>query len=167
LNQDCAFALGHESMLLADAAKILFRRYRPLADMGGKVRRTRRFGISVESSGQSGLAPENFRTLAHFAVSSAMSLPKSAGEPEAANRRAGLHLGIGESRVHFLIELHDFGGCVLGCANSVPCARLVTWHELSTVGMSGSATERVRAEAKRPAPPSEEAMRETCSLKPE
>ena len=31
---------------------------------------------------QSGLMPANFTTLAHFPVSSAMSLPKSAGEPE-------------------------------------------------------------------------------------
>src|SRR5262245_44644089 len=30
---------------------------------------------------QSGFAPENFTTLSHFFVSSAMSLPKSAGEP--------------------------------------------------------------------------------------
>ena len=30
---------------------------------------------------QSGLAPENLTTLAHFSVSSAMSFPKSAGEP--------------------------------------------------------------------------------------
>src|SRR5262245_52283708 len=31
--------------------------------------------------GQSALAPERFTTLAHFSVSSAMSLPKSPGEP--------------------------------------------------------------------------------------
>jgi hypothetical protein len=30
---------------------------------------------------QSGLAPENFTTLAHFSVSSAMSFPKSAAGP--------------------------------------------------------------------------------------
>ena len=29
----------------------------------------------------SGFAPDNFTTLPHFSVSSAMSLPKSAGEP--------------------------------------------------------------------------------------
>src|SRR5712692_4119437 len=33
------------------------------------------------AAGQSGLAPENLTTLPHFSVSSAMSFPKSAGEP--------------------------------------------------------------------------------------
>jgi hypothetical protein len=35
-----------------------------------------------ELADQSGLAPENLTTLAHFSVSSAMSFPKSAGDPE-------------------------------------------------------------------------------------
>src|SRR5712671_5846337 len=40
------------------------------------------YGISArDCSRQSDLAPENFTALAHFSVSSAMSLPKSAGEP--------------------------------------------------------------------------------------
>src|SRR5262245_20700252 len=36
---------------------------------------------NVASRHPSGFAPENLITLAHFSVSSAMSLPKSAGEP--------------------------------------------------------------------------------------
>jgi hypothetical protein len=34
LNQDCAFVLGLESMLLRDPLKILFQQHRPAADMG-------------------------------------------------------------------------------------------------------------------------------------
>src|SRR5713226_3222898 len=37
--------------------------------------------FSRDSTDQSGLAPENFTTLAHFSVSSAISLPKAAAEP--------------------------------------------------------------------------------------
>ena len=54
------------------------------------------------SPDHSGLMPANLTTLPHFSVSSAMSLPKSAGEP--GKHRAAqigeprLHLGIGESR---------------------------------------------------------------------
>src|SRR5260221_6159179 len=38
--------------------------------------------ITALLSDQSGLTPESLTTLAHFAVSSTMSLPKSAGEPD-------------------------------------------------------------------------------------
>ena len=37
--------------------------------------------VRRSSRNQSGLAPENLTTLPHFSVSSAMSFPKSAGEP--------------------------------------------------------------------------------------
>ena len=67
----------------------------------------------------------NLITLAHFSVSSAMSLPNSAGEP--AKHRAAqvgkprLHLGIGEAGVDLLVELvDDFGGRVLGRADAIP-----------------------------------------------
>src|SRR5262245_754409 len=40
-----------------------------------------RFNMISPAYDQSALAPENFTTLAHFSVSSAMSLPKSPGEP--------------------------------------------------------------------------------------
>jgi hypothetical protein len=39
------------------------------------------YGMSAEGAGHSALMPANLTTLAHFPVSSAMSLPKSAGEP--------------------------------------------------------------------------------------
>ena len=64
-------------------------------------------------------------TLPHFSVSSAMSLPKSAGE-QGKHRAAEfgkprLDLGIGEGRVDLLVELvDDFGGRVLGRADAEP-----------------------------------------------
>src|ERR1700686_5536160 len=39
------------------------------------------YSVRFLSPVQSGLAPENLTTLTHFSVSSAMSLPKSVGEP--------------------------------------------------------------------------------------
>ena len=55
--------------------------------------------------------PANLITLAHFSVSSAISLPKSAGEPgstvppRSANRC--LQFGIGEACIDLLVELID------------------------------------------------------------
>src|SRR5262249_30535217 len=45
------------------------------------VCRTGRYAISVRLPDHSGLMPADLITLAHLSVSSAMSLPKSAGEP--------------------------------------------------------------------------------------
>jgi hypothetical protein len=43
-----------------------------------------------------------------------------------------LKLGIGEACIDFLVELvHDLGGRGLRCADAVPEARLISWHELS------------------------------------
>ena len=86
--------------------------------------------------------------LAHFSVSSAMSLPKSAGEPakhDAAQvGESRLHLGIGESGINLLVELvDDLGGGIPGRADAVPAAGLIAWDEFATVGMSGSASKRV------------------------
>src|SRR5215472_6461968 len=49
---------------------------------------------------QSALAPENFTTLPHFSVSSAMSFPKSAGEPKngVPPRSANLAFILGSAR---------------------------------------------------------------------
>jgi hypothetical protein len=49
-------------------------------------RRPRSWATDVDpaAADQSALAPENFITLAHFSVSSAISFPKSAGEPASA-----------------------------------------------------------------------------------
>ena len=74
-------------------------------------------------------------TLPHFSVSSAMSLPKSAGEPGSAYRPVGKprpDLGIGEAGIDLLVELiDDLSGRVLRRANAEPCARLVARHEFA------------------------------------
>ena len=64
-------------------------------------------------------------TLPHFSVSSAINLPKSAGEPvsdrAAQVGKPRLHLGIGEAGIDLLVELvDDLGGCVPGCADTEP-----------------------------------------------
>src|SRR5262245_48297366 len=48
--------------------------------MTAAVRRTGHYGTSAVTADQSALMPTDLITLAHFSVSSAMSLPKSAGE---------------------------------------------------------------------------------------
>ena len=58
----------------------------------------------------SGLMPANLTTLPHFSVSSAMSLPKSAGEPKRGATQIGktrLYLGIGKGRIDLLVEPVD------------------------------------------------------------
>ena len=84
----------------------------------------------------SGLMLAARTTLAHFSVSSAMSLPKSAGDT--GKRRAAqvgkprLDLGIGEARIDLFVELvDDLGGRVLGRADAEPSARLVARHEFA------------------------------------
>ena len=58
------------------------------------------YGISARSSCQIGLMFAALITLAHFSVSSAMSLPKSAGEPASAvpPRSASRALILGSAR---------------------------------------------------------------------
>src|SRR5262245_8127404 len=57
-----------------------------------------RLGRARTIADQSGLAPEDLTTLAHRSVSSAMSLPKSAGEPAStvppSSRTRALNLGL-------------------------------------------------------------------------
>ena len=74
-------------------------------------------------SDHSGLMPANLITLAHFSVSSAMSLPKSADvdrhRHSAQVGKPRLHLGIGETGIDLLVELvDDLGGRVLGRADA-------------------------------------------------
>src|SRR5262245_13330749 len=74
-------------------------------------------------------------TFAHFSVSSAMSLPKSAGEPTNGvpprSASFALHFGIGESSVDVFVELvHDLDRCGLGRADAEPRARLIVRQEL-------------------------------------
>src|SRR5262245_66402307 len=55
--------------------------YLVLADVVIGYSRNGSYGISAPSPPQSALMPVNLTTLPHFSVSSAISLPKSAGEP--------------------------------------------------------------------------------------
>ena len=70
---------------------------------------TRHYGISTADRPHSALMLAARITLPHFSVSSAMSLPKSAGEPD--ERRAAqvgeprLHLGVGEAALISLLSL--------------------------------------------------------------
>ena len=83
----------------------------------------------------SGLMPATLTTLPHFSVSSAMSLPKSAGEPASPAAQLGqprLHLGIGEANVDLPVEfVDDLGRRVSGRADAIPSACLVARHELA------------------------------------
>src|SRR4051812_34065678 len=46
--------------------------------------------------------------------------------------KSRLDLGVGESGVNFLIEsIDDFGGCVFGHAEALPCTRLEIWQEFA------------------------------------
>src|ERR1700686_606558 len=60
--------------------------------------------IPIDAKAQSGLAPENLTTLLHFSVSSAMSLPKSAGESESAvaPKSANRAFSLGSARTELI-----------------------------------------------------------------
>src|SRR6266540_776237 len=85
-------------------------------------------------------------TLPHFSVSSAMSLPKSAGEPASTMPpRSAMRFdrGVGEAGIDLPIELvNNVGGRVLGRADAEPLARLIARHEFSH---SWDARQRLRA----------------------
>ena len=64
--------------------------------------------VAVAALHHSALIPVNFTTLPHFSVSSAMSLPKSPGEPKMRAAEFGkprLHLRIGEAALISLLSL--------------------------------------------------------------
>src|SRR5262249_55156168 len=100
------------------------------------------------AAGYSGFAPDNFTTLPHFSVSSAMSLPKSAGEPrstvpaKSANR--AFNLG---SASPVLISVLSFpmisGGVFLGAQRPTHWLASKPLTKSPTVGISGSASDRV------------------------
>src|SRR5215510_5095861 len=83
----------------------------------------------------SGFAPENLITLAHFSVSSTMSLLKSEGERKHRTAKIGnscLDPGFGKGDVDFLVELvNDFSRRVLGRRNAMPADRFVSGNEVA------------------------------------
>src|SRR5215203_5255145 len=74
-------------------------------------------------------------TLPHFSVSSAMSLPKSAGEPAITvpprSLSCVLILGSARPALISLLSLSTISVGVLGCAQVEPNARLKARHELA------------------------------------
>src|SRR5262245_12410215 len=95
-----------------------------------------RYGtLAPRPPGQSALMPVNFTTLPHFSVSSAISLPKSAGvpgstvPPKSASR--ALILGSARPALISFELLDDLGWRVLGRAEAKPEARLIARHELA------------------------------------
>ena len=94
------------------------------------------YGISTPSPPQSALMPVNLTTLPHFAVSSAISLPKSAGEPastvppRSANR--AFILGSARAALIFLLSVSTISaGVFFGNADAIPLARFVARQELT------------------------------------
>src|SRR5262245_61066762 len=85
------------------------------------VRGTGGYGISAFSPPHSALIPVNFTTLPHFSVSSAMSLPKSAGESASTSppRSARRALILGSARPA-LISLFSFSTISAGVALGAP-----------------------------------------------
>src|SRR5215470_17149169 len=83
----------------------------------------------------SGLMPANLITLPHFSVSSAISLPNSAGEPGStvAPKSAKRALIMGSARPAFtsLLSTSMIAAGVLRRAETEPCARLVARHEIA------------------------------------
>src|SRR5262245_50713086 len=115
---------------------------------GPVVRVTGRYGTWAAGSAHSGLMLAARITLAHFSVSSAISLPKSAGEPAntvppSSARRL---LSAGSARPAF-ISLLSFSTIAAGVAFGAPTPNQALASKpgtnSSTVGMFGSASERV------------------------
>jgi hypothetical protein len=100
------------------------------------TRGTEPYGIFEWGAAQAALRPANLTTLPHFSVSSAISLPKSAGipgsgvPPRSASR--ALHLGVREARIDLLVEfVNDRGRTAFRCADGNPTACLITHHEIT------------------------------------
>src|SRR5262249_3106906 len=97
---------------------------------------------------QSALAPDNLTTLPHFSVSSAMSLPKSAGEPgrTVPPRLAScaLNLGLARPALISLLSLSIIcGGVFLGAPTPYHWLASKPGRNSPIVAIPGSVSERV------------------------
>src|SRR6266550_2756087 len=117
----------------------------PISDIGSAIQSPRRRdpGIkrfrgtgfmenragALHAGNHSALAPENLTTLAHFSVSSAMSLPKSAGDPVStvAPRSASRAFIVGSARAA-LISLLSLSMVSAGVFRGAP----TPYHELAS-----------------------------------
>src|SRR5882757_578696 len=98
----------------------------------------------------SALAPENFTTLAHFSVSSAMNFPKSAGEPEMAvapnSEIRALILGSARAALISLLSLSTIsGGVFLGAPTPIQGLISKPGTNSRMVGTSGKTWDRSAA----------------------
>src|SRR5207248_2779513 len=98
----------------------------------------------------SALAPENFTTLAHFSVSSAMNFPKSAGEPEIAvapnSEIRALILGSARAALISLLSLSTIpAGVFLGAPTPIQGLISNPGTNSRTVGTSGKTRDRSAA----------------------
>src|SRR5262249_43381 len=111
-------------------------------------RRTKRYGILDRDCRVSPLMPANFTTLAHFSVSSAISFPKSAGEPTSGvpPKSASRALIVGSARPALisLLSLSTMSaGVFLGAPMPVHKVASKPGTKSLTVETCGSASERV------------------------
>src|SRR5262249_39200045 len=96
---------------------------------GGEYRAFRLTDVRNARLHQSALAPVNLTTLPHFSVSSAMSLPKSAGEPASAvpprSASRAFMLGSARAALTSLLSLSTISvGVFLGAPR--PCQLLAS-----------------------------------------
>ena len=101
-------------------------RERPISGHRDAFAERHLWNVTPRPAGQSALMPVNFTTLPHFSVSSAMSFPKSAGEPTSGAppksvRRA---FSLGSARLA-LISLLSCSTIAAGVAFGAPTPKLI------------------------------------------
>src|SRR5262249_5501202 len=121
---------------------------RPFRARSGHCRHSPNGSYGTSTWDQSALMPTDLTTLAHFSVSSAMSLPKSAGKPGSAvpPRLASfaLNLGLARPALISLLSLSIIcGGVVLGAPTPYHWLDSKPGRNSPIVGMPGSVSERV------------------------
>src|SRR5262249_39074388 len=118
---------------------------RMLHDRSGSVKRN---GFAGCSRDQSALAPENFTTFAHFCVSSAMKLPKSADEPVSIMPPSSVSFvfSLGSARPALIsllsLSMTSAGGS-FGAPTPYQVLASLPAPASPPLGRSGSASERV------------------------
>src|SRR5262249_33088525 len=106
------------------------------------------WNIRLLKQPHSDLMPANLITLAHFSVSSAISFPKSAGDPGSAtpprSARRAFILGSSRAALTSLLSLSTISaGVALGAPRPDQLLASYPGTNSPTVGTSGSASERV------------------------
>src|SRR5262249_31700960 len=118
---------------------------RMLHDRSGSVKQN---GLAGCPCDQSALAPENFTTFAHFCVSSAMNVPKSADEPVSISPPCSVLLvfSLGSARpalISLLTLSMPSAGVFFGAPPQYQVLASYPATASPTLGSSGSASERV------------------------